>query len=144
MRDVSRSYTASWPFTGLAPLSPHSILFRSPAPDPELHMQLTKAQQRGKITPHLSGHSLPYVARMPLAAFAGSWSPHVPGHPGPFLQSCSPACACALGCSSRDKGLGHCQTPGSSWGCSAPSEQQHNSATSPQSGTVCNPAEGAP
>lgn len=55
-----------------------------------------------------------------------------------------PACAGALGGSSRDEGLGLCQTPGGSWGCSAPSAHQHNFVISPQSGTVCNPAEGAP
>lgn len=50
-------------FTGLAPLSPHSIPPGSPALDPELCMQLTKAQQRGKIIPQLGGNTLPYAAQ---------------------------------------------------------------------------------
>lgn len=63
IRNVLCLYTSSWPFTGLAPHSPHSIPLGSPAPDPEFHMQLTKAQQGGKIIPQLGGHALPYAAQ---------------------------------------------------------------------------------
>lgn len=76
MRDVPSTYTASWPFT--SPLSPHSILLESPAPDPELHMQLTKARQRGKIIPHPGGHGLPYAARMPLGWLMVTSCPRTP------------------------------------------------------------------